>query len=128
MKSIKCGVLVLAVALLLCGCGFWGGAVGTGVGTAVTMQLNNADPDSSNSSVADIKKESFSSAGKSALTSTITQFFGNSAGGIDYKTGELVGGVKNACDGLMTELTLGFGEGIKAFFGAVDDALVYIWG
>ena len=47
--------------------------------------------------------------------------------GINYKTGELYGAVADHAGGLMPELTLGFGEGIKAFFGAVDDALVYIW-
>ena len=24
--------------------------------------------------------------------------------------------------------SLGFGAGVKAFFGAMDDALVYLWG
>lgn len=57
----------------------------------------------------------------------ITAYIGAGVGGIDYKTGKLFGGVADACGGLMPPLTLGFGEGIKAFFGAVDDALVYIW-
>jgi hypothetical protein len=29
--------------------------------------------------------------------------------------------------GLMPTYTFGFGEGVKAFFGWLDDALVYIW-
>ena len=28
---------------------------------------------------------------------------------------------------LMPGMTYGFGEGIKAFFGALDDAIVYLW-
>lgn len=37
------------------------------------------------------------------------------------------GGVADGCGGLMPSLTLGFGEGIKASFGAIDDAIIYIW-
>jgi len=57
----------------------------------------------------------------------VTAAIGVGVGGIDYKTGTLYGGVADGCGGLMPSLTLGFGEGIKAFFGAADDALVYIW-
>ena len=31
------------------------------------------------------------------------------------------------CDGIMPQFTPGFGECVKAFFGWVDDAIVYIW-
>lgn len=48
-------------------------------------------------------------------------------GGTNYKKGDRCGGVADGCSGLLPSLTLGFGEGIKAFFGAIDDAIVYIW-
>lgn len=106
----------------------WGGTLGTSTGTAVTMGLNNLDPDSANSTVSEIATEVKNSAIKATATSMITAYIGASVGGIDYKTGTLYGGVADGCGGLMPSLTLGFGEGIKAFFGALDDALVYIWG
>ena len=33
----------------------------------------------------------------------------------------------NGANGLMHTYTRGFGETVKAFFGWLDDALVYIW-
>ena len=35
--------------------------------------------------------------------------------------------VINGASGLMPTYTFGFGEGVKAFFGWADDAIVYIW-
>lgn len=91
------------------------------------MGLNNCDPDSNSSTMSEIATEVKISAAKATATSMITASIGAGVGGIDYKAGTLYGGVADGCDGLMPSLTLGFGEGIKAFFGAVDDALVYIW-
>ncbi len=105
----------------------WGGALGTSVGTAVTMGFNNLDPGSANSTASEIATEVKNSAIKATATSMITASIGAGVGGIDYKTGTLYGGVADGCGGLMSSFTLGFGEAIKAFFGAVDDALVYIW-
>ena len=105
----------------------WGGTIGTGAGTAITDVLNNLDPDSSNSSGSEIIQNVSVSAAKATITSMQTALIGSGVGGINYSTGELVGGVADQCGGLMPGLTLGFGEGIKAFFGAVDDAMVYIW-
>ena len=105
----------------------WGGTLGTSAGTAATMGLNNLDPDSANSTASEIVTEVKNSAIKATATSMITASIGAGVGGIDYKTGTLYGGVADGCGGLMPSLKLGFGEGIKAFFGAVDDALVYIW-
>ena len=105
----------------------WGGALGTSIGTAATMGLNNRDPDSANSTASEIATEVKNSAIKATATSMLTASIGSGVGGINYKTSTLYGGVADGCCGLMPSLTLGFGEGIKAFFGAVDDALVYIW-
>ena len=105
----------------------WGGALGTSTGTAITMGLNNLDPDSANATASEIAAEVKNSAIKATATSMITASIGAGVGGIDYKTSTLYGGVADRCGGLMPSLTLGFGEGIKAFFGAVDDAIVYIW-
>ena len=35
--------------------------------------------------------------------------------------------VIDGANGLMPTYKLGFGESVKAFFGWIDDALVYIW-
>ncbi|MBE6645184.1 MAG: RHS repeat-associated core domain-containing protein, partial [Ruminococcaceae bacterium] len=106
----------------------WGGTLGTSAGTTVTMILNNLDPDSANSTAFEIAMEAKKSAIKATATSMITASIGAGVGGINYNMGTLYGGVADGCGGLMPSLTLGLGEGIKAFFGAVDDALVYIWG
>lgn len=42
---------------------------------------------------------------------------GAGVGGVNYNTGVIEGAVANNCGGLMPNLSLGFGEGIKAFFG-----------
>lgn len=104
----------------------WGGALGSGIGTAITMGCNNWDPYSADATLQEIVSSSVISATKAGLLSCVTAYMSNSVGGIDYKTGELIGGVANQCNGLMPSLTLSFAEGIKAFFGAVDDALVYV--
>lgn len=84
-------------------------------------------PYSANHTKSEIVTEMRNSATKATVTSMMTATIGAGVGGIDYKTGTLYGGVADGCGGLMLSLTLGFGEGIKAFFGAVDDAIVYIW-
>lgn len=105
----------------------WGGGLGTGTGTGITMGLNNLDPYSSDSSLSEIKDAVVDSTTKATATSLITASIGAGVGGIDYKTGTLYGGVADGCGGLMPSLTLGFGEAVKAFFGWLDDAFVYIW-
>ena len=105
----------------------WGGALGSSVGTAVTMALNNADPDSADSSLSEIAVSGLKSGLKALVTSSITAFVGYAVGGVSYKKKILEGAVVNGCNGLMPSLTPAFGEGIKSFFGAVDDALVYAW-
>lgn len=65
---------------------------------------------------------------KSIVISSMTQLIGSGVGGIDYSNNNiLVGGVSDGCGGGFPSLTLGFGEAIKAFFGAVDDMVVYLW-
>ena len=105
----------------------WGGATGTGAGTTITMGLNNLDPDSANSTVTQIATEAMKSTVKATFTSFVTASVGAGAGGVNYKDSTLYGGVADGCGGLMPSFTLGFAEGIKAFFGAIDDAMVYIW-
>ena len=92
------------------------------------MGLNNLDPDSSNSSGREIAVSAAVSSGKALFTSGITYFWGEAIGGIDYKTGDILGAAKDGSSGLMPTLTVGFAEGLKAFWGAVDDAFVYVWG
>ena len=104
----------------------WGGSLGTGCGTAITSVLNNLDPDSATLSNTTICKNSFSSAAKAFATSTMTYMIGDGVGGIDYDTGNVYGAVADKCGGLLPTLTLGFGEAVKAFFGAMDDAMVYL--
>lgn len=48
-------------------------------------------------------------------------------GAVVVTTVALYGGVADSCGELMPSLTLGFGEAIKAFFGTIDDAFVYLW-
>ena len=80
------------------------------------MTLNNIDPYSTDSTPLEIIDSSLSSGCKAAGTGLVTQFISTS---VDA-------GVANGCYGLMPQLTYGFGEAIKTFFGWMDDALVYI--
>ena len=121
------GGAIQAASSKLPGGTIWGGGVGVTVGTAVTDVLNNVDPASEDSTADEIVSNAVVSGSKALVTSSITAFIGDTVGGINYKNGKLYGGVADGCGGLMPSLTLGFGEGIKAFFGTVDDALVYIW-
>ena len=105
----------------------WGGTLGSSAGTAITMGLDNLDPSSSDSSASEIANAVQDTAIKATATSMVTAYIGAAAGGINYKTGELYGGVADGCGGLMPTLTLGFAEAIKSFIGTVDDAIVYIW-
>jgi hypothetical protein len=92
------------------------------------MLFDNIDPYSSDYTLSEFAIEVKNSVIKATITSSLTTIIGAGVGGIDYKTGELYGGVADGCGGLMPSLSLGFGEGIKAFFGAINDAMVYIWG
>lgn len=65
---------------------------------------------------------------KAEITGLSTTFIGQAVGGYNHQTGKIEGAVANGCDGLLPGLTLGFGEGVKAFFGWVNDAIVYVWG
>lgn len=95
-----------------------GGSVGVAIGTAVTDVLNNIDPDSSNSTAQEIINNALTSGGKAALTSTVTAFMNNAVGGFSRKNFVFEGALSTGADGLMPQLTPGFGEEIKAFFGA----------
>ena len=104
-----------------------GGGLGVATGTFVTDTLNNIDPDSANSPISQVMKNSVTSGMKALASSSLTASIGKGVGGINYYTGEIEGAVANGCGGLMPTLTLGFGEGIKAFFGWIDDAVIYLW-
>lgn len=95
-----------------------GGGVGVALGTAATDVLNNFDPDSSNSTVQEITTNAISSGGKALVTSSLTAFAGYAS--------DLA--ASNGAYGLMPKFTRGFGEAVKAFFGWLDDAFVYVMG
>ena len=67
-----------------------------------------------------------SSGAKALITSSMTACVGAGVGGVNYHTGVIEGAIANGCGGLMPTLSLGFGEGIKAFFGWLDDAIIYL--
>lgn len=95
-----------------------GGGVGSGIGTAITESLNNkGKPKQQQKSTKEIVNESLKSAAIGTAMSSMTAW-------MNYT-------VKSAVDtqamGLMPELTMGFGEMMKGFFGAADDTLVYIF-
>ena len=94
-----------------------GGGVGVTVGTAVTDFMNNLDPDSSNSTVREMVSNAFTSGGKALVTSSLTAYMGHSSDLAVFNSGY----------GGMPTYTYGFGEAVKAFFGWVDDAMVYLW-
>ena len=94
-----------------------GGGVGVTVGTAVTDVMNNLDPDSANSTAKEIASNAISSGGKALVTSSLTTYMGY--------TSDLA--ATNGANGLMPTYTRGFGEAVKAFWGWLDDELVYIW-
>lgn len=91
-----------------------GGGIGVTVGTAITDWMNNLDPDSTNSTAKEIAVNAISSGGKALVTSSLTAYVG-------YASDLAI------TNGLMPTYTYGFGEAVKAFFGWVDDAIVYIW-
>ena len=123
------GSIIQSAASRLPAGNFWGGAVGSATGTGITLWLNNADPYSSTyTSPSDIEKAMGESGIKAGITGLSTTFIGQAVGGYNYQTGKIEGAVANGCDGLLPGLTLGFGEGVKAFFGWVNDAIVYVWG
>ena len=94
-----------------------GGGVGVTVGTAVTDVMNNWDPDSTDSTAQEIATNAITSGGKALVTSSLTAYMGYAS--------DLT--AINGANGLMPTYTRGFGEAVKAFFGWLDDALVYIW-
>ena len=94
-----------------------GGGAGVTVGTAVTDVMNNLDPDSANSTAKEIASNAITSGGKALVTSSLTAYLGYAS--------DLA--AINGANGLMPTYTRGFGEAVKAFFGWLDDALVYIW-
>ena len=94
-----------------------GGGAGVTVGTAVTDVMNNLDPDSANSTAKEIASNAIISGGKALVTSSLTAYMGYAS--------DLA--AINGANGLMPTYTRGFGEAVKAFFGWLDDALVYIW-
>ena len=94
-----------------------GGGLGVTVGTAITDTMNNWDPDSANSTTKEIVSNAAVSGGKALVTSSITAYMGFAS--------DLA--VIDGAGGLMPTHTFGFGEAVKAFFGWIDDALVYTW-
>jgi len=95
-----------------------GGGFGVALGTAVTDVLNNIDPNSTNSTAREIASNALISGGKALVTSSLTAYMGCAS--------NLA--VANGAYGLMPTYTYAFGESVKAFFGWLDDALVYVWG
>ena len=94
-----------------------GGGVGVTVGTLVMDVMNNWDPDSSDSTAKEIATNAAASGVKALATSSLTAYIG-------YASNIAV---VDGAGGLIPTYTFGFGEGLKAFFGWLDDALVYIW-
>lgn len=92
-----------------------GGRVGSGIGTAITETLNNTNkPPVNRKTNKEIWKASATSAGIGLATSGLTA-------GMNYAiTSATPGGY-----GLMPQLTKGFSEMMKGFFGSVDDAIIY---
>ena len=95
-----------------------GGVAGVMVGTAITDTMNNLDPDSIDSSAAKIMEDVIISGGKAAVTSSMTSYM--------CYASDLA--ATNGANELMATYTKGFGEAVKAFFGWIDDAAVYLWG
>lgn len=122
------GSIIQSAASRLPAGNFWGGAVGSATGTGITLWLNNADPYSADTTPFAIGKAMGESWIKAGITGLSTTFIGQAVGGYNHQTGKIEGAVANGCDGLLPGLTLGFGEGVKAFFGWVNDAIVYVWG
>ena len=83
----------------------------------ITGGLNNLDPYSENSSAKEIVNNSIASGIKGVITGSLTAAIG---AGSDMA-------VKNGSGEFASDYTFGFGEAVKAFFGWVNDAMVYIW-
>ena len=92
-----------------------GGGVGVTVGTTVTNVMNNWDPDSTDSTAQEIATNAITSGGKALVTSSITAYMGYAS--------DLA--ISNGANKLMPTYTFSFGESVKAFWGWIDDALVY---
>ena len=93
-----------------------GGGFGSGLGTYVTENLNNQyRPNDRKKTHEQIVNASINSAVVASVISTLTA-------GIGYAVDKAV---LTRAMGLMPEMTPGFGEMMKGFFGSMDDALVY---
>lgn len=88
-----------------------GGALGSAASTVITSELNNIDPDSSNTSQKAIFKSAAKSSVKGAAASTLTYGF-NCASDL---------AVIDGANGLMPQYTRKFGEAMKAFVSWVND-------
>ncbi|MDD6212426.1 MAG: hypothetical protein PUB22_04700 [Clostridiales bacterium] len=105
-----------------------GGGVGSGLGTAFTEYLNNrGKPREEQKTSKAILNDSLKSAATGTVMSTMTAGIGY---GIDYATSS--SGYNSWANSLkpcvgIEPVTPGFGAMMKGFFGAVDDALVYIF-
>ena len=84
----------------------------------MTGMLNNLDPYSADSTMDQIAIGAFTSGGKALVTSSLTAFMGYASD---------VALMDNTIKELMPTFTYGFSEGLKAFYGWLDDAVVYIW-
>ena len=105
-----------------------GGGLGSGVGTAITENLNNYGKSTEQQKSAEvILNDSLKSAAIGTVMSTVTAGIGY---GVDYAKGP---SGYNSWAGTLSSnvgiapITPGFGEMLKGFFGSVDDALVYIF-
>ena len=87
------------------------------VGTTVTDVMNNLDPDSTDSTARGIASNAITSGGKALVTSSLTAYIGCAS--------DLT--AINGANGLLSQYTLGLSEAVKAFFGWIDDAIVYVW-
>ena len=105
-----------------------GGGIGSGLGTAVTSSLNNlGKPQELQKSSETILKDSLKSAAIGLAMSTITAGVGYGINGARGSYGyNSWAGSLDPCVGI-SPITYGFGEMMKGFFGAVDDALVYLF-
>lgn len=81
------------------------------------MGLNNLDPDSSNSSGREIARSVGTSTVKAAFTSSITAFWGEAIGGINYNIGTITGAASNGSNGLNAYVDCWICRGVKSILG-----------
>ena len=87
------------------------------MGILVVDVMNTWDPDSSDSTAEETVASAAVSGVKALTASSPTAYIG-------YASNIAV---VDGAGGLIPTYTFEFGEGLKAFFGWLDDALVYIW-